>query len=200
MMTVERRVYILDDDEEVRRSLEQLLRAGEYEAQSFDSAESFLAAAPSLRHGCLLLDVKMPGINGLEVQAQLGRTGIRLPIIVITGEGDVPMAVRAMKAGAIDFLEKPLDDKHLFDAIETAFSKYSEVNLRAEAAQRIGSLTGRERQVLEGLAAGRATKVIAHDLGISARTVEVHRARMLERLGVRRGAEAIRIAILAAMA
>jgi two-component system response regulator FixJ len=145
----------------------------------------------------------MPEMGGLEIQARLNRLGCPLPVIVMTGGGEVEDAVRAMKAGAVDFIEKPFDDERLLGAIEKALT-ISERSARnreaAEAAKRIGTLSRRERQVLDALSAGRPNKVIAYDLGISVRTVEVHRARMLERLGIRSLAEAIRLAVLATLA
>ena len=144
----------------------------------------------------------MPGIDGLESQALLLHRNIPLPVIVMTGQGDVHSAVRAMKAGAVDFIEKPYNDDVLLNAIEAAFSKAARADVgreTAEAAERIAKLTPREREVLAALVAGRSNKVIAFDLGISIRTVEVHRARMMERLGVRLFAEAVRLAVLARM-
>jgi two-component system response regulator FixJ len=161
---------------------------------------AFLAAAPGLSSGCVLLDVRMPGMDGLTLQAKLAKLDNHLPVVVMTGQGDVQTAVRAMKAGAVDFIEKPYEDKVLVKAIELAMSlpRQSDRNHEAaEAVQRVAALSPRERQVLDALVAGRPNKVIAYDLGISARTVEVHRARMMERLGVRQLAEAIRLAVMA---
>jgi two-component system response regulator FixJ len=145
----------------------------------------------------------MPGMDGLTLQARLAKLDNHLPVVVMTGQGDVQTAVRAMKAGAVDFIEKPYDDEVLVKAIELALSlpRQSDRNREAaEAAQRVAALSPRERQVLDALVAGRPNKVIAYDLGISARTVEVHRARMMERLGVRQLAEAIRLAVMARLA
>jgi two-component system response regulator FixJ len=158
---------------------------------------AFLAVAPGLSSGCVLLDVRMPGMDGLTLLAKLDN---HLPVVVMTGQGDVQTAVRAMKAGAVDFIEKPYEDEVLIKAIELALllPRQSDRNREAsEAAQRVAALSPRERQVLDALVAGRPNKVIAYDLGISARTVEVHRARMMERLGVRQLAEAIRLAVMA---
>jgi two-component system response regulator FixJ len=146
----------------------------------------------------------MPEIDGLAMQGQLNHLGFRLPVIVITGHGDIPTAVQAMKAGAVDFIEKPFDDERLIAAIEAALADFgrgfADRETATEAVERIATLSPRERQVLDALVAGRPSKVIAYDLGISVRTVEVHRARMLERLGTRRLAEAIRLAVLADLA
>src|ERR1700722_3829036 len=200
-MPGERTVHIVDDDAAVRRSLERLLEAMEFAPVSYPSPEEFLLAAPHLSEGCVLLDVKMPRIDGLEVQARLIRLGFSLPIIVITGQGDIQTAVRAMKAGACDFLEKPYEDAILLESIEAAFASApaDRVQQVQDAALRIGRLSPREKEVLDALVAGAPNKVIAFDLGLSVRTVEVHRARMMERLGTRQLAEAIRLAIMATL-
>ena len=202
-MTAERTVHVVDDDAAVRRSLERLLDAAGFRAVSYETTMAFLASAPGLSSGCVLLDVRMPGMDGLTLQARLAKLDNHLPVVVMTGQGDVQTAVRAMKAGAVDFIEKPYDDEVLVKAIELALSlpRQSDRNREAaEAAQRVAALSPRERQVLDALVAGRPNKVIAYDLGISARTVEVHRARMMERLGVRQLAEAIRLAVMARLA
>jgi two-component system response regulator FixJ len=148
----------------------------------------------------MLLDVYLPGMNGLELQARLIELNVGLPIIVMTGHGDITTAVRAMKAGAADFIEKPFDDKPLLAAIEAALGYAARERSIAEAATVVATLSPRERDVLDGILAGRPNKIIAFDLGISPRTVEVHRARMLERLGVRNIAGAIRLAVMAGLA
>jgi two-component system, LuxR family, response regulator FixJ len=202
-MATERIVHVVDDDPAVCRSLGQLLYSGDFECIAYESAVAFLEAMPGISAGCVLLDIKMPEIDGFAMQGQLAHLGFNLPVIVITGDGDISTAVAAMKGGAVDFIEKPFDDKRLFASIETALAdaRPSRTDREAaEAAERIATLSPRERQVLNGLVAGRPNKVIAHDLGISVRTVEVHRARMLERLGTRRLAEAIRLAVLADLA
>jgi two-component system response regulator FixJ len=199
-MTAERTVHVVDDDAAVRRSLERLLDAAGFRAVSYETPMAFLASAPGLSSGCVLLDVWMPGMDGLTLQARLAKLDNHLPVVVMTAQGDVQTAVRAMKAGAVDFIEKPYDDEVLVKAIELALSlpRQSDRNREAaEAAQRIAALSLREREVLEALVAGHPNKVIAYHLGISARTVEVHRARMMERLGVRQFAEAIRLAVMA---
>jgi len=202
-MTGKRIVHVVDDDAAVRRALVRLLRSEGLEAVAYESALGVLNAAPSLSSGCILLDLQMPGMDGLELLARLGELGIELPVIVVTGHGDVPTAVRAMKAGAVDFIEKPIDEAQLFAAIDAALAeKKFAVRDRAVAGatERMALLSPRERQVLEAIAFGRPSKLIAYDLGISVRTVEVHRAHMLDRLGVRNMAEAIRIAVMATLA
>ena len=200
-MPAERTIYVVDDDAAVRRSLERLLGSMGFITVSYATPASFLLAAPGLADGCVLLDIKMPGVGGLEVQARLVAIGFELPIIVITGQGDIETAVRAMKAGAFDFLEKPYEDEVLLRAIAAAFATAHGHDQQAlDAAQRIAKLSPREREVLEALLAGASNKVIAFDLGLSVRTVEVHRARMMDRLGTRQLAEAIRLAVLATLA
>ena len=196
-----RTIYVVDDDAVVRRSLERLLTAEGFAVTSFDSAAAFLDAAPQLRRGCVLLDVLMPGMDGLELQERLVALGIALPMVIMTGYGDVPTAVRAMKAGAADFLEKPYSDGDLLRAIDFALDREGTIRGErdaAEAARLVASLSQREQEVLNALVSGRPNKLIACDLGISVRTVEVHRARMMKRLGVRQFAGAIRIGVLAA--
>jgi len=197
-------VHVVDDDPAVRRSLERLLDAAGFHVVSYQSPTAFLNAAFGLSAGCVLLDIRMPGVDGLEVQARLNRLRVNLPVIVMTGHGDVPSAVRAMKAGAVDFLEKPFDDETLLNAIGGAFAKASRLiggdREAVRAAQRIATLSPREREVLDALLAGRPNKVIAFDLNISVRTVEVHRARMMERLGTKQFADAIRLAVMATLA
>jgi two-component system response regulator FixJ len=203
MMPTERTVHVVDDDADVRRSLERLLLSAGFTPVLHDSASAVLDSESGLSEGCILLDVWMPGMGGLELQARLNDLGVRLPVILMTGHGDVPTAVRAMKAGAVDFIEKPFDDERLLASIEVAMAGAGHAGRDQEALEasgRLGLLSPRERQVLDGLVAGQPNKVIAHDLGISVRTVEVHRARMLHRLGTRHAAEAIRLAVMATLA
>lgn len=191
-------VYVIDDDASVRYSLEQLLNVEGFAVETFASSITFLNAASRLPRGCVLLDVHMPEIDGLELQLRLHNIGVTLPVVMMTGYGDVPTAVKAMKAGAVDFLEKPYSESDLLAAIEVAFRHFADRHQEiAEAAYLIAQLSPREREVLNALVSGRPNKGIAFDLGISVRTVEVHRARMMKRLGVRQFAEAIRIAVLA---
>jgi two-component system response regulator FixJ len=199
-MPAERTVYVLDDDEAVLRSLERLLSSAHFEPVTFERPERFLNAAKTFKTGCVLLDVRLPGMNGLDVQAQLNQMRSDLSIIIVAAQGDVQTAVRAMKAGASDFLEKPYSDHALLGAIEAAFEREHRGTSDREivdAVRRVASLSPRERDVLDGLMAGRPNKLIAYQLEISVRTVEVHRARMMERLGVRQLAEAIRLGVMA---
>jgi two-component system, LuxR family, response regulator FixJ len=199
-MATERTVYVLDDDAAVLRSLERLLSSANFEPITFESPDAFLTAAKTFKMGCVLLDVRLPGASGLDVQAQLKKMRGDLPVIVMTGQGDVQTAVRSMKAGAADFLEKPYTDHALLGSIEAAFRYGSRTGREsdiADAVRRTATLRPREREVLDGLISGHPNKLIAYDLGISVRTVEVHRARMMERLGVRQFAEAVRLGVMA---
>lgn len=201
-MPGERVVHVVDDDANVRVVLKRLLDLMGFKSVLHGTAQAFLDAVRNPCQGCALLDVYMPAMNGLEVQAELHRRGIHLPVIIMTGQGDVPVAVRAMKAGAVDFIEKPFDDKTLLDAIDLALARGAEPDRHkeiADAAERVAGLSSREREVLFALVSGKPNKLIAFDLGISVRTVEVHRSRMMERLGVRQLAEAVRLAVLARM-
>jgi two-component system response regulator FixJ len=199
-MPAERVIYVVDDDPAIRRSLERLLPTADLQVVSYATPKAFLAVAVSLPAGCALLDVRMPEMNGLEVQARLLQIKSELPVIMMTAQGDVQTAVRAMKAGAVDFVEKPYSDDALIAALEAALKRDGRRDRTDEmtaAAALIDTLTPRERQVLEALVAGHPNKVIAYDLSISVRTVEVHRSRMMDRLGVRQFAEAVRLAVLA---
>ncbi len=178
-----------------------MLHSAGYSATAHESGPAVIKAAPALS-GCILLDLQMPEMDGLEVLARLNELGIRLPIIVVSGHGDVPTVVQAMKAGALDFIEKPIDDDRLFAAIDAALQTSARQNMDAVivlASQQMRSLSPRERQVLDGIVAGKANKLIAFDLNISVRTVEVHRIRLLQRLGTHSTVEAIRIAVLASL-
>jgi two-component system response regulator FixJ len=192
-------VYIVDDDDAVRDSLAVLLAAQPYAVSSFASAEDFLGAASSLPPGCLIADLRMPGMTGLELQRRLNEQNLDFPTIVITGHGDVPLAVRAMKAGAVDFIEKPYAVEAILGGIEAALLRLAEPRPNpaavAQAAARLALLTRRERQVLEGLLAGLPNKSIAYDLAISPRTVEVHRARVMQKLQAQSLSEVVRVAL-----
>ncbi len=190
-------VHVVDDDPAVRDSLSFLLESAGFVVRTYASAAEFLTEAPRLREGCVLTDVRMPDIDGLTLQRRLAELGNRVPVIVMTGHGDVPIAVEALKTGASDFLEKPFDDQHLLRAIGTALKASEAEKLRWEAAEalrnRLESLTPREREVLDRLVAGHPNKTIAYDLGTSPRTVEVQRARVMEKMGARSLAELVRM-------
>lgn len=179
------KVHIVDDDADVRDSLRLLLETTGIPVQTYDRAAAFLDAVPGLA-GCVLTDIAMPGMDGFELQRRLSEDGARLPVIVMTGQADIPRAVRAMKAGAIDFLEKPFSETELLDAIARGLDRSRALEAAeaatADAAARIASLTPREREVLDLLVAGLSTKVIASRLTASPRTIEVHRARVFEKL------------------
>jgi two-component system response regulator FixJ len=194
-------IYIVDDDDAVRDSLSVLLEARDYIVRTFASAPDFLAAAPTLRPGCLIADIRMPEMDGLELQQCLIERQLRFPLIVITGHGDVPLAVRAMKAGAIDFIEKPFAVETVLKGAEIALAGLSGSSapdpLAASAMTRLARLSPRERQVLLGLLAGLPNKSIAYDLAISPRTVEIHRARIMDKMEARNLSELIRMSLAA---
>ena len=194
-------VYIVDDDDAVRDSLSVLLESKAYIVRSFGSAPEFLAAAPSLPVGCLIADIRMPEMDGLELQQRLIERSLHFPMIVITGHGDVPLAVRAMKAGAIDFIEKPFASEAILDSLAAAVvhlaTPHEQDPMRAAAAAKLALLSPREREVLEGLLAGLPNKSIAYDLAISPRTVEIHRARVMDKMGARSLSELIRLTLAA---
>jgi two-component system, LuxR family, response regulator FixJ len=200
-MANENVVHIIDDDDDARESLAFLLSTADVEVHSYDSAVAFLKALPQITAGCVITDVRMPDIDGMELLRRLHESGLSLPVIVMTGHGDVPLAVEAMKLGAIDFLEKPFDDDALLAAVRMALDKNqldSAQELRkAEVKERIAGLSPRELQVLEGLIAGHPNKTIAFDLGISARTVEVYRANLMTKMQARSLSELVRLALLA---
>ena len=191
-------VYLVDDDAGVLKALSRLLRAHGYNIQSFTSAHEFLAHHNQTVPGCAVFDVAMPDLDGLELQQALTKMGILRPVIFLTGRGDIPASVRAMKAGAIDFLTKPVKNKDLLDAIERARRIDSKRRkIRAELAiveAKIAKLTPREREVLTHVIAGRLNKQIAADLGTVEKTVKVHRGRMMQKLGVRTVADLVRLA------
>jgi len=196
-------VHVIDDDEAVRQSLAFLLRANEIEVQTYESGTAFLGVAPQLKSGCVVTDVRMPEISGIELLRRLKELKIFLPVIVITGHGDVPLAVEAMKFGAADFLEKPFDDEVLLAAVRSALNRQdSDSKRQAERAaidDRLAALSNREREVLEGLVAGRANKQIAFDLGISPRTVEIYRANLMTKMQAASLSELVRMALVAGL-
>jgi len=190
-------VHIVDDDEAVRQSLAFLLSSTGLAVRLYDSATAFLAGLASVKGGCLITDMRMPDMTGLELLHQLRAKACGLPAIVITGHGDVALAVEAMKAGAVDFIEKPFDQEAILTAVKAALERGGEGGDTAAIAARLASLSERERQVLEGLIAGHPNKTIAYDLGISPRTVEVYRANLMTKMEARSLSELIRMAILA---
>jgi two-component system response regulator FixJ len=194
-------VHLVDDDEAIRRSVGFALKTSGFQVRIYESGNEILKTAPDLEPGCILLDIRMPGMDGLEVQEALRSKGVALPVVIMTGHGDVTLAVRAMKAGAIDFIEKPFEKAVLLSAIEHGLGRLEKLASNAkeanEAAVKLQLLTGRERDVLDGLAKGLPNKSIAYDLGISPRTVEIHRANLMSKLGAKSLSEALRIAFAA---
>jgi RNA polymerase sigma factor (sigma-70 family) len=192
-------VYVVDDEPAIRDSLAMLLRSVGLATRTFDGAQAFLDAFQPAPNACLLADVRMPGMSGLELQSELARRGVGLPVIIVTAHGDVAAARSALRAGAIDFIEKPIDDEALAAAIADALDRDARSRSRAQAdasaAERLARLTGREREVLELVTAGRHNREIAVDLGISPRTVEVYKARLMEKLQVRRVPELVRMVL-----
>jgi two-component system response regulator FixJ len=193
-------VHVIDDDAEVRQSLAFLLSTVGLAVRVHDSATSFLDVLPQLQDGCIVTDVRMPGIDGIELQRRLRARGVVLPVIVMTGHGDIALAVEAMKAGAVDFIEKPFDDEVLIAAIKTALARRAgdreRLTRTAEVRERMKLLSERERQVLNGLIAGKPNKIIAHDLGISARTVEIYRANVMTKMQADSLSALVRMALL----
>lgn len=187
--TPEPTVFIVDDDREVREAIELLMRSIGLAAESFASAQEYLDQFDPTRPGCLVLDVRMKGMSGLDLQQRLAQEAIHPPVILVTGHGDVPMAVRAVKAGAVDFIEKPFNDQILLDAVHRAFDQDAqhrgEASRLADIQERLTRLTPREREILEQVVAGKRNKVIAADLAISQSTVEAHRAKVMEKMGAR---------------
>jgi two-component system response regulator FixJ len=193
-------IYIVDDDQAVRDGLTALLDVHGHELRTFESAERFLDAITPGAAGCAILDIRMPGMSGLDLQRELKRRGIPLPVIIITGHGDVPLAVAALKAGAVDFLEKPFDSDALLASIDEALRRGMAARGstfdRATVTTRVAQLTPREREVMDLVVAGHPNKVVADRLKIAVRTVEIHRARVMEKTAARNLSELIRMAIL----
>jgi two-component system, LuxR family, response regulator FixJ len=192
-------IHLIDDDDGVRQSLAFSLSTAGLAVRAYDSGAAFLDALPTLQPGCIVSDIRMPGIDGLELQRRLKSLKINLPMIIMTGHGDVRLAVEAMKAGAIDFIEKPFDDDLLLAAIRVALDRYDKTGQReievAQTHARLESLSNREREVLLGLLAGHPNKTIAYDLKLSARTVEVHRANVMTKMGAGSLSELVRMAL-----
>jgi two-component system response regulator FixJ len=202
-MSDAKKVHVVDDDEGIRQSVSFMLRKAGHIVETYPSGVAFLKTTTRATQGCVLLDVRMPEIDGLEVQARLAQQGIILPVIMLTGHGDVTLAVRAVKAGAIEFLEKPFERSALLHAIDNALDQAGRNDrnhiLAATAVTRLAALTEREREVLDGMVLGRSNKLIAFDLGIATRTVEVHRANLMEKLSARSLSDVLRIAFLAGL-
>lgn len=196
-----KRVYLVDDDDAIRHSASFMLRHAGYMVKTFRDGSHFLDNIVADETGCILLDIRMPGMDGLAVQAELKARGIHMPVIILTGHGDVTVAVAAMKAGATEFLEKPYEKRALLAAIDTAFERLStqsgDARMKAEAAASIATLTAREKDVLHYLVDGMTNKAIAEALSISPRTVEIHRANLMEKLGAESLSAALRLAFLA---
>ena len=193
-----RLVHLVDDDEAIRRSVGFMLKTSGFHVRAYESGLELMKSAPHLEPGCILLDIRMPGMDGLEVQKALKEKGVTLPVVIMTGHGDVSLAVQAMKAGAIDFIEKPFEKALVLSAIERGVERLTlsaaSRDRAGDAAVRLQALTPREREVLDGLAKGLPNKTIAYDLNISPRTVEIHRANLMGKLGVRSLSEALRLA------
>ena len=193
-------VFIVDDDADVRDSLQLLLEVAGFKVRNFTSAKQFLTD-DSTKHGCLIADIRMPDMSGLELQEEVARRHLDLPVIIMTGHGDVPLAVRAMKAGAVDFLEKPFDEEKMLASVRRALEIGSKARSRvaeARAAQNLlASLTPRERGVLDKLVQGRSNKVVAYELGISPRTVEIHRAHIMGKMEASSLSDLVRVVLAA---
>ncbi|MGJ5181694.1 response regulator FixJ [Bradyrhizobium oligotrophicum] len=195
------KVYVIDDDEAMRDSLNFLLDSSGFDVTLFENAQAFLDRLPTLAFGCVVSDVRMPGIDGIELLKRMKATGSSFPILVMTGHGDVPLAVEAMKLGAVDFLEKPFEDERLVAMIETAIRQAEPAakteSITQDILVRIASLSPRERQVMDGLMAGLSNKLIAREYDISPRTIEVYRANVMTKMGANSLSELVRLAMRA---
>lgn len=200
-MPHEATVFVVDDDDAVRESLSALLDASGYRVKAYPSAAAFLAGDLPPRKACLITDIRMPDMDGVELQIELKRRGSRLPVIVITGHGDVPLAVKAMKAGAVEFLEKPYDDQTLLDSLRLALNQAGnqsgDEQTTAGIPEKLATLTPREREVFDLVVVGKLNKVIAYELSISPRTVEIHRGRLMHKMGARNLADLVRMGLAA---
>ena len=196
-------VHIVDDDDAIRRSAGFMLKTSGFRVQTYESGSDLLKHVRSLDPGCILLDIRMPGMDGLEVQQSLRDAGVLLPVIIMTGHGDVSLAVQAMKGGAVDFIEKPFEKHALLGAIDLGQAKLNKQDADSkrgeDARSQLNVLTPRELDVLRGLTQGLPNKTIAYDLGISPRTVEIHRANLMEKLGARSLSEVLRLAFAAGL-
>ena len=194
-------IYVIDDDDAVRQSLEFLLKTAGMTVRGFEHAMAFLDILPQVEHGCVITDVRMPEISGIDLLRRLKESNPDLPVVVITGHGDISLAVEAMKIGAVDFLEKPFDDDQLIAAVRAALNRDAGAAKRkaelGEITEKLAVLSNRERQVLDGLVAGKANKTIAFDLGISPRTVEIYRANVMTKMAANSLSDLVRMAMLA---
>jgi len=201
MTATENIVFLVDDDDAVRDSVSLLMRSAGLRTREFASAAEFLDAYDGKQAGCLLLDVRMPAMSGLELQKELSRRGYALPIVFISAHGDIPMAVEALRRGAVDFVPKPFDDQELLAKVKLALAageqRQMEEAERHEVRRRSESLTAREREVMSQVVQGKANKVIASDLGVSQRTVEIHRARVMEKMQAASLAQLVRMVLIA---
>ena len=202
-MTTKGHVYVIDDDEAMRDSLNFLLDSSGFRVTLFDNAQSFLDTLPGLSFGCVVSDIRMPGLDGIELLKRMKAQSSPFPILIMTGHGDVPLAVEAMKLGALDFLEKPFDDDRLIGMIESALADCTSGSkseaLSADMAARVASLTQRERQVMQGLVTGQSNKAIAREYDISPRTIEVYRANVMTKMQANSLSELVRLAMRAGM-
>ena len=194
-------IYVIDDDDAVRQSLEFLLQTAGHTVRGFESAKAFLDILPELRSGCIITDVRMPDISGIDLLRRVKKHDVDIPVIVITGHGDISLAVEAMKLGAVDFLEKPFDDDQLLAALKSTLRQDADIVKRkaevTEINDKLAALSNRERQVLDGLVAGNANKTIAFDLGISPRTVEIYRANLMTKMAANSLSDLVRMAMMA---
>lgn len=197
-------IYIVDDDDAVRDSLQTLLEASGYDVRSFASPREFLAVAETIDYGCVLVDLQMPGMDGLELKHWLNERNVNLPVVVVTGHGDIATAVEAMRAGAKDFIEKPFTDEAILAGIRIGLADRPKPSVADQAKQaileRLKNLSPREREVLDGMVAGHPNKVIAFNLSLSPRTVEIHRSRVMDKMQARSLSELVRLAISAGIA
>jgi two-component system, LuxR family, response regulator FixJ len=200
-MTSDLLVHVIDDDEAARDSVQFLLQSHKIGVKTYESAKTFLHMLPDIKGGCIITDVRMPEISGVELLHRLKESRVGMPVIVVTGHGDLPLAVEAMKLGAVDFIEKPFDDEVLISAVRSALGRWQQEGLKlaeqAELQQRLASLSERECEVMQGLLAGNPNKVIAHDLDISPRTVEIYRANVMTKMRAASLSELVRMGLVA---